>query len=258
MGGHRRLSAATGRPVAAGQSLRRARAPYLRLLAQLRADALGRLGVQAAPQQQRQGAQQEAHARHHRARRSWLGAQRAGRAGRRLSVSCARDPADAPALRRRLAGRKEQRRSQGLAGARRRDLGPPPPRSAGSLPEGVHPAVPAPGPPVRGPRGEEGREEAGSALPARPTHPEPPRSRSLKGRLHRLALPSCCLSEQGQQGGGRKISWQTSTKRIPGPWTASVRQVAMPWGAGEGPLAAVRKMRVREAWFFGTPALATC
>ena len=38
---------------------------YLRFPAQLLASALGELGVQAAPQQQRQGAQQEADTRHH-------------------------------------------------------------------------------------------------------------------------------------------------------------------------------------------------
>ena len=150
--------------------LRPTHTAYLRLPAQLLAYALGELGVQAAPQQQRQGAQQEADTRGHVA-----AAPAAGRGARDAGQPAVGPPCPGP--RGCSSSAPAQRRGEG-------SRGPPVPglRAPGSSsaalrrePGRGRPArqcLPA-GPPAQGPRGEGGRgkrEEEAGPRHSGPTH----------------------------------------------------------------------------------------
>lgn len=169
--------------------LRPAHTLYLRLPAQLLAYARGQLGVQAAPQQQRQGAEQEADTRGHvvafpaaRLRRVGAG----GAQGSQPEVNGAGDPADAPALRRPRAEGRGPGARQGPDPARGAALR----RSAGGRPA---PAVPACGSPAQGPGrlgrkgGRRGREPGTAAPPTQLRRWKARRSWSLFRWLYCLA-----------------------------------------------------------------------
>lgn len=144
--------------------LRPAHSPYLRLPAQLLAYALRELGVQAAPKQQCQGAQQDANTRSHLAA--------AGRGGAEVrgenlpAVSSALVSADAPGL--REVGRFQEFASAGAPRSGRFFRGASPGAGPRSCSSGCACSVGCgPGNLV----GKGGREGGGGGSPALRPHP---------------------------------------------------------------------------------------